>query len=98
MHLSSNTLYLICVLGIGNWLTYQNDFYYNHNSSNSIFGDINNEVYSDSLKSLLSESTASKCTQVRTLYALHSTIEMDGLSGGGFIHSILTRRLGNLLL
>lgn len=99
MHLSSNTLYLICVLGIGQWLTYQNDFNNNTNSNNTsynAYGDFsngNNDVYSDTFRTLLSESTTSKCTQVRTLFALPS-IEMDGLSGGGFIHSILTRRLG----
>lgn len=100
MHLSSNTLYLICVLGIGNWLTYQNDFNNsnNNNSSNNLLGDLNSvnngDMYPDSLKSLLSESTTSRCTEVRTLFALPNIIEMDGLSGGGIIHSILTRRLG----
>lgn len=32
--------------------------------------------------------------QVRTLYALSSIMESDSLSSGGFLHSLLTRRLG----
>lgn len=95
--LASNTLYLICVLGVGNWLTYQNDF----NSTNSVGNNLitsmanaHNEIYQESHKGLLTESMTSKCTQVRTLYALSSIMEMDSLSSNGFFHSLVTRRLG----
>lgn len=95
--LASNTLYLICVLGAGSWLTYQNDLN-NSNSAGSSFmtnlANANNEVYPEAIKSLLTESMTSKCTQVRTLYTLSSIMEMDSLSSNGFFHSLVTRRLG----
>lgn len=90
----SNTLYQICVIGIGSWLTYQNDF---NTSSHILLGDgnsLSHEAFPETLKSQIAESMTSRCTEVRTLFALPNVIEMDGLSSGGFIHSILTRRLG----
>lgn len=95
--LASNTLYLICVLGVGNWLTYQNDV----NNSDSVGSNLiaslanaHNEIYPEAVKGLLTESMTSRCTQVRTLYALRSIMEMDSLSSNGFFHSLVTRRLG----
>jgi hypothetical protein len=95
--LASNTLYLICVLGVGNWLTYQND--YNHSdstSTNFIAGLVNaqNELYPSAVKGSISESMTSRCTQVRTLYTLSSVMHMDPSTTGGFFRSLLTRRLG----
>jgi hypothetical protein len=46
------------------------------------------------MRGLLTESMTSRCTQVRTLYALSSIMEMDSLSSNGFFHSLVTRRLG----
>ena len=65
--LASNTLYLICVLGIGNWLTYQNDKNNSDSNSNNIIPDLTqtpNDIYPDALKSILSESMTTRCTQV----------------------------------
>lgn len=95
--LASNTLYLICVLGVGNWLTYQNDFNSSDSASNSLIASLtnaHNDVYPEAIKGLLTESMTSRCTQVRTLYSLSSIMEMDSLSSNGFFHSLVTRRLG----
>lgn len=95
--LASNTLYLICVLGVGNWLTYQNDMNNSDSTGSSLIASLanaHNEVYPEAIKGLLTESMTSRCTQVRTLYALSSIMEMDSLSSNGFFHSLVTRRLG----
>lgn len=95
--LASNTLYLICVLGVGNWLTYQNDFNNTESTSHQIIAslaNINNEVHPEAVKGLLTESMTSRCTQVRTLYALSSIMEMNSLSSNGVLHTLVTRRLG----
>lgn len=95
--LASNTLYMICVLGVGNWLTYQNDFNNSESTGNHLITSLNNahnEIYPEAMRGLLTESMTSRCTQVRTLYALSSIMEMDSLSSAGFFHSLVTRRLG----
>jgi hypothetical protein len=95
--LASNTLYLICVFGVGNWLTYQNDFNNSDSATNHLIASManaHNEIYPEAIKGLLTESMTSRCTQVRTLYALSSIMEMDSLSSNGFLHSLVTRRLG----
>lgn len=95
--LASNTLYLICVLGVGNWLTYQNDYNSTGSASHTLIATManaHNEVFPEAMKGLLTESMTSRCTQVRTLYALSSIMEMDSLSSNGFFHSLVTRRLG----
>lgn len=95
--LASNTLYLICVLGVGNWLTYQNDFNNTDTATNNLItsmANAHNEVFPEAMKGLLAESMTSRCTQVRTLYALSSIMEMDSLSSNGFFRSLVTRRLG----
>lgn len=95
--LASNTLYLICVLGVGNWLTYQNDVNSSDSTGSSLIASLtnaHNEIYPEAIKGLLTESMTSRCTQVRTLYALSSIMEMDSLSSNGFFHSLVTRRLG----
>lgn len=95
--LASNTLYLICVLGVGNWLTYQNDVNNSDSAGSSLIASLanaHNEIYPEAIKGLLTESMTSRCTQVRTLYALSSIMEMDSLSSNGFFHSLVTRRLG----
>lgn len=95
--LASNTLYLICVLGVGNWLTYQNDFNSSDKTTNNLIATManaHNEVHPEAIRGLLTETMTSRCTQVRTLYALSSIMEMDSLSSTGFFHSLVTRRLG----
>lgn len=95
--LASNTLYLICVLGVGNWLTYQNDLNNSESAGSNLIASLtnsHNEIYPEAIKGLLTESMTSRCTQVRTLYALSSIMEMDSLSSNGFFHSLVTRRLG----
>lgn len=96
-NLTSNTLYLICVLGVGNWLTYKND-YNNSESAGSHFinnlHDAQNEVFLPAFRGSISESMTSRCTQIRTLYTLSSVMEMDLSRNNGFFHSLLTRRLG----
>jgi hypothetical protein len=102
--LSSNTRYLICVLGLGNWLTYHDDLNNLVNESNRIQNQIitnqngyeNGEnMLSSQLLSLLMDTPTSRCTEVRTLDSIAPLVtEMDGLSGENFIQSILSRRLG----
>lgn len=95
--LASNTLYLICVLGVGNWLTYQNDYNHSDSTSSNFIAGLSyaqNEVYSTAIKGLITESMTSRCTQVRTLYTLSSVMHMDTSTTSGFFHSLLTRRLG----
>lgn len=95
--LASNTLYLICVLGIGNWLTYQNDYNSSDSTSSHLINGLTNtpnEIFLTSIKGSLTESMTSRCTQIRTLYTLSSVMEMDISRKNGFFHSLLTRRLG----
>lgn len=54
-------------MGIGNWLTYQNDKNNSDSNSNNIIPDLTqtpNDIYPDALKSILSESMTTRCTQV----------------------------------
>ncbi|XP_058836588.1 chaoptin [Topomyia yanbarensis] len=106
--LSSNTRYLICVLGLGNWLSYQSDIQSLLNQSNQIQNQILNNhqgfmseemdstSFSNTLLSLMMDTPTSRCTEVRTLDAIgpNPMAEVDGMSSQGIIHSILTRRLG----
>lgn len=96
--LASNTLYLICVLGVGNWLTYQNDYNNSESTANNFITSLtnsHNEVYSTlPVRGLLTESMTTRCTQVRTLYTLSSVMAMDPSTTAGFFHALLTRRLG----
>ncbi|XP_062539989.1 protein artichoke [Armigeres subalbatus] len=105
--LTSNTRYLICVLGLGNWLSYQNDIHSLLNQSNQIQNQVLNNQngfmtdeldtsFSNTLLSLMMDTPTSKCTEVRTLDAIgpNPLAEVDGMSSQGIIHSILTRRLG----
>lgn len=97
MNLASNTLYFICVLGIGNWLTYQNDYNSTESAGSRLINGLTNaqnEIYLTSIKGSITEPMNSRCTQIRTLYSLSSVMEMDPSRNGGFFHSLLTRRLG----
>lgn len=92
-NLTSNTLYLICVLGVGNWLTYKNDYNDSDSAGSHLIDGLNN-AHNEIIKGSISESMTSRCTQIRTLYTLSSVMEMDPSRQGGFFHSLLTRRLG----
>lgn len=97
INLASNTLYIICVLGIGNWLTYQNDYNSSDSTANHLINGLTNaqnEIYLTSIKGSFTQSMTSRCTQIRTLYTLSSVMEMDPSRNNGFFHSLLTRRLG----
>ncbi|XP_055597935.1 chaoptin [Uranotaenia lowii] len=108
--LSSNTRYLICVLGLGSWLSYNDDIQSLLNQSNHIQNQIlNNQPggflpgiheldtsFSNTLLSLMMDTPTSRCTEVRTLDSIgpNPLAEVDGMSSQSIIHSILTRRLG----
>lgn len=97
VNLASNTLYIICVLGIGNWLTYQNDYNSSDSTGNHLINGLTNaqnEIFLTSIKGAFTESMTSRCTQIRTLYTLSSVMEMDPSRNNGFFHTLLTRRLG----
>ncbi|XP_053678069.1 protein artichoke [Anopheles nili] len=80
--LSSNTRYLICVLGLGSWLTYHSDINSLLNQSNQLQNQILNSgsavhsgyangdldaSLSNTLLSLMMDTPTSRCTEVRTL-------------------------------
>uniref|UniRef100_A0A182JMC3 LRRCT domain-containing protein n=1 Tax=Anopheles atroparvus TaxID=41427 RepID=A0A182JMC3_ANOAO len=82
--LASNTRYLICVLGLGNWLTYHSDINSLLNQSNQLQNQILNSgsavhsryvsgdldaSLSNTLLSLLTDSPTTRCSEVRTLDA-----------------------------
>lgn len=89
--LASNTRYLICVLGLGNWLTRVDEA--------NLIGQYNvshEDVFeSDSLPEMV-DSATSRCTEVRTLEAPDAIVSSDGspMSDVSGVTSILTRRLG----
>ncbi|XP_040173019.1 chaoptin [Anopheles arabiensis] len=83
--LSSNTRYLICVLGLGSWLTYHSDINSLLNQSNQLQNQILNSgsavhsgyaagdldaSLSNTLLSLMMDTPTSRCTEVRTLDAI----------------------------
>uniref|UniRef100_A0A182Q339 LRRCT domain-containing protein n=1 Tax=Anopheles farauti TaxID=69004 RepID=A0A182Q339_9DIPT len=83
--LSSNTRYLICMLGLGSWLTYHSDINSLLNQSNQLQNQILNSgsamhsgyaagdldaSLSNTLLSLMMDTPTSRCTEVRTLDAI----------------------------
>lgn len=87
--LVASTRYLICVVGLGNWVSSNIDFPNSNgdgSSDESIPGDID---------TLITDKSISRCTEVSTLdTTAHLMTDESGLATHGFIHSILTRRLG----
>ncbi|KAK0161430.1 hypothetical protein PV327_009901 [Microctonus hyperodae] len=90
--LISNTKYLICVLGLGNWLTRVDEA--------DVIGQFNSTrdeiIESTSLPEMI-DSATSRCTEVKTLEAPDPiVISSDGapMSDVSGVTSILTRRLG----
>lgn len=80
-----DTRYLICVLALGNWISASyakfndvdssnRDHFYQHQSPSSSFENNNDtrshlEVFDESVKPLLVDSSSSKCAEVITLNA-----------------------------
>lgn len=90
--LSSNTRYLICVFGLGNWMTPRVED--NPNAEQLNFSQI--EILASTPSSQMTDSSTSRCTEVKTLDAPDAIISSDGSAMGdvGSVSSFLTRRLG----
>ncbi|KAF7407889.1 hypothetical protein HZH66_002426 [Vespula vulgaris] len=89
--LMSNTRYLICVFGLGNWLTNLNE--------EMIVSHLNiskDELIESTPVTQMADSPTSRCTEVKTLETPNAVISSDGSSMGdmGGVSSFLTRRLG----
>lgn len=89
--LSSNTRYLICVFGLGNWMMprVEDDPVEQLN-----FSQI--EILASTPSTPMMDSSTSRCTEVKTLDAPDAIISSDGSAMGdvGSVSSFLTRRLG----
>ena len=89
--LSSNTRYLICVLGLGNWLP-------GDEKSNTIgqFNESREGVFETTAIPEMVDSLTSRCSEVTTLEAPDAVASSDesSLSDTDGVNSILTRRLG----
>uniref|UniRef100_A0A1B0D2X1 Uncharacterized protein n=1 Tax=Phlebotomus papatasi TaxID=29031 RepID=A0A1B0D2X1_PHLPP len=98
--LASSTRYRICVLGIGNWVAFQQAPMIDPDSTewsspNQISSGPGGDYFPGELERLLSDNATTKCQEVTTLDASPSLMMDDnGVAGQSFIHSILTRRLG----
>lgn len=105
-----DTKYLICVLALGNWVSWTPEMQEarlfapsNTVSENSSQNDHNGnnhwEVFTDSMLPLLVDSPTSKCTEVNTLGvpdSIHGGLgSLPDQSIG--VQSILTRRLGLII-
>lgn len=90
--LSSNTRYLICVMGLGNWLS-------RDDKKQSPIGQFNaskDDVFETTSLPEMVDSSTSRCTEVATLEVHDAVASSDGssMSDAGGVTSILTRRLG----
>ncbi|XP_033214501.1 protein artichoke-like [Belonocnema kinseyi] len=89
--LSSNTRYLICVLGLGNWLP-------EGGKSNAIeqSNESREDFFETTAISKMVDSLTSRCSDVTTLEAPDAVASSDesSLSDTDTVNSILTRRLG----
>lgn len=82
---------MICVVGLGNWITTQIEQSVNYSKQETT------EIEStDGIQALLADQLTTRCTDVTTLdsTSAHLIPDESGLSGTGIIQSILTRRLG----
>lgn len=90
--LSSNTRYLICVLGLGNWLARVEE--------TNVVAQVNtshDDIFESTTLPEMVDSATSRCTEVKTLVAPEAIIvNGDGAQIGDAsgVTSILTRRLG----
>ncbi|GAB1859916.1 CHAO protein [Camponotus japonicus] len=91
LKLSSNTRYLICVFGLGNWITSRTE---DGPIEQLNFTQI--EILASTPSPQMKDSTTSRCTEVKTLDAPDAIISSDGSAMGdvGSVSSFLTRRLG----
>ncbi|XP_051160935.1 protein artichoke-like [Leptopilina boulardi] len=93
--LSSNTRYLICVLGLGNWLP-------GGNEKNNVIGQFNEsreDIFETTSIPEMVDSLTSRCSEVTTLEAPDAVASSDesSLSDTEGVKSILTRRLGLII-
>lgn len=94
--LSSNTRYLICVFGLGNWMTSRME----EEDSSPMMEQLNFtqiEILVSVPSSQMTDSSTSRCAEVKTLDAPDAIISSDGSAMGGDVGSVssfLTRRLG----
>ncbi|XP_025160019.1 protein artichoke [Harpegnathos saltator] len=90
--LSSNTRYLICVFGLGNWMTPSVE----NNPSAEQLNFSQTEILASTPSSQMTDSSTSRCTEVKTLDVPDAIISSDGSAMGdvGSVSSFLTRRLG----
>ncbi|EZA55703.1 Slit-like protein 2 protein [Ooceraea biroi] len=90
--LSSNTRYLICVFGLGNWMMSRMEDAPTTEQLN--FTQI--EILASMPSSQMTDTSTSRCTEVKTLDAPDAIISSDGSAMGdvGSVSSFLTRRLG----
>ena len=89
--LSSNTRYLICIRGLGNWLTRFND-----TNDLSKFNFLRGDIFDARSLPKMVDSATSRCTEVRTLEVPDAIVSSGGalLNDVSVVSSILTRRLG----
>lgn len=90
--LSSSTRYLICVFGLGNWMTSRSP---EDGPIELNFTQI--ETLASTPSTQMTDSPTSRCTEVKTLDAPDAIINSDGSAMGGDVGSVsnfLTRRLG----
>ena len=90
--LSPNTRYLICVFGLGNWMSQRLE-----EDTVDQFNFSNHETFESSSSDMqMTDSSTSRCTEVKTLEAPDAVISSDGSSMGdvGSVSNFLTRRLG----
>ncbi|XP_011690572.1 PREDICTED: chaoptin-like [Wasmannia auropunctata] len=89
--LSPNTRYLICVFGLGNWMTSRMEDGPMEQLNFTLV-----EIIASTPSSQMTDSATSRCTEVKTLDAPDAIISSDGSAMGdvGSVSSFLTRRLG----
>lgn len=91
--LASDTRYLICVLGLGNWGSPVPEDMSTWNTWNSSSAS-QDDVLESSAHPVMVDSAMSRCTEVRTLDAPNSIVGEGAVGDRGSLASILTRRLG----
>ncbi|KYN39624.1 Chaoptin [Trachymyrmex septentrionalis] len=86
-----NIRYLICVFGLGNWMTSRME---DGPMEQLNFTQV--EILASTPSSQMTDSSTSRCTEVKTLDAPDAIISSDGSAMGdvGSVSNFLTRRLG----
>ncbi|XP_033329204.2 uncharacterized protein LOC117221946 [Megalopta genalis] len=89
--LAANSRYLICVFGLGNWMSQQLE-----EETVDQYNFSNYESFESVSDLQMADTSTSRCTEVKTLEAPEAVISSDGAPMGdaGSVSSFLTRRLG----